>query len=166
MYYTTSYRSPIGALALLCDETRLCGLWIAGQKYYGDRQLDGAVENGDAPVLLRAVEWLDGYFAGDAPSLSGLLLAPEGSEFSLGVWELLREIPYGETRSYGGLAKTLAENTGRERVSARSVGGAVGHNPISIIIPCHRVIGWDGSLTGYAGGMEIKKWLLELEGRK
>ena len=124
--------------------------------------LEGEVREAVLPVLEAACRWLDVYFSGRKPE--GMLpLAPRGSEFRRAVWELLREIPYGETVSYGDLAKRLEAQLGR-KTSARAVGGAVGHNPISILIPCHRVVGADGSLTGYAGGLEQKTALLRLEG--
>ena len=120
----------------------------------------GAVD----PVTAAAADWLDRYFAGKRPDPSELPLKPEGSPFRQAVWQLLLEIPYGQVTTYGQLAKKMAELMGRQSMSAQAVGGAVGHNLISIIIPCHRVVGTDGSLTGYAGGLEKKIRLLELEG--
>lgn len=114
--------------------------------------------------LKNTVEWLERYFNGEQPEIAELVLAPQGSEFRQIVWKNLCEIPYGKVVTYGELAKKVAVQMGRERMSAQAVGGAVGHNPISVIIPCHRVIGADGSLTGYAGGIEKKRMLLELEG--
>jgi methylated-DNA-[protein]-cysteine S-methyltransferase len=117
----------------------------------------------DLPVLQEGVAWLDDYFAGKKPKLSRLSLAPTGSEFQQQVWRILTEIPYGELTTYGKIAKEVAQRMGKARMSAQAVGGAVGHNPISIIIPCHRVVGANGSLTGYGGGMEKKIKLLEHE---
>ena len=115
-------------------------------------------------VLKEAKEWLDRYFAGEKPLINELKLAPEGSDFRKAVWKILCEIPYGETFTYGEIAETLAKRNGVKKMSAQAVGGAVGHNPISIIIPCHRVVGKNGSLTGYAGGVDKKQKLLALEG--
>ncbi len=121
-------------------------------------------EGSGEPVLLDARRWLEAYFAGEKPEISALTLAPEGSEFRRRVWRRLCEVPYGGTVSYGELARELARERGLESFSAQAVGGAVGHNPISIIIPCHRVVGAGGNLTGYAGGVERKLWLLRHEG--
>lgn len=159
----TNYESPIGKLTMACNETSLVGLWIEGQKYFGDTFLQKAIRDDDYPVLKVAKDWLNRYFAGQKPKLTELSLAPRGSDFQQRVWKLLCEIPYGETTTYGELAKKVSAQMGRETMSAQAVGGAVGRNPISIIIPCHRVIGADGSLTGYAGGIDKKRWLLEFE---
>jgi methylated-DNA-[protein]-cysteine S-methyltransferase len=170
MYYTTTYASPVGQILLASDGDYLIGAWIEGQKYHGGMQKDAdvlkddAVQKDDFLVLLAAKDWLDQYFAGGKPSISELPLAPVGSDFRQEVWAILREIPYGETTTYGDIAKTIAAKTGKSRLSAQAVGGAVGHNPISIIIPCHRVVGANGSLTGYAGGIDKKIKLLEHEG--
>lgn len=161
-YYTESF-TTIGKLTIACSETSLVGLWIEGQKYFGDTFLQQAIRDDDYPILRKAKDWLERYFAGQRPGISELSLAPRGSDFQQRVWKLLCEIPYGETTTYGELAKKVAAQMGRETMSAQAVGGAVGHNPISIIIPCHRVIGADGSLTGYAGGLDKKRWLLEFE---
>ncbi|MDR2354958.1 MAG: methylated-DNA--[protein]-cysteine S-methyltransferase [Clostridiales Family XIII bacterium] len=164
MYYRTSYRSPIGALTLAGSDENLIGLWIDGQKYYGDTLPKEATETADTPVFRETRNWLDGYFAGKKPSVSALPLDPFGSAFRQAVWRILRAIPYGEVRTYGDIARAQAEKPGRTGMSAQAVGGAVGHNPISIIIPCHRVVGANGSLTGYAGGIGTKLRLLALEG--
>ena len=116
------------------------------------------------PILQQAGRWLDRYFAGERPAVNELPLAPVGSDFRQEVWKILCEIPYGQTTTYGEIAQKLSARLGRERMSARAVGGAVGHNPISIIIPCHRVVGSNGRLTGYAGGLERKIKLLTHEG--
>ncbi len=155
------YESPIGTLTLAGDGESLTGLWMQGQKYFG-RTLTGKPEKANLPVFGRATDWLDRYFAGDAPTID-FPLAPQGREFSELVWKALVEIPYGETTTYGAIAKKLAGRLGRKMVAARAVGGAVGHNPISIIIPCHRVLGANGSLTGFAGGVDKKEWLLRHE---
>jgi methylated-DNA-[protein]-cysteine S-methyltransferase len=164
MYYKTSYLSPVGELTLAGDDERLIGLWIVGQKYYGAGLPDDVAEEGNAPVFARAEYWLDRYFAGEKPLASEFALAPAGSDFRQVVWRILCDIPYGEVLSYGDIAEMMASKTGEGRTSARAVGGAVGHNPISIIIPCHRVVGANGNLTGYAGGVGTKARLLEHEG--
>ena len=163
----TEYLSPVGAITLACDGggDRLIGLWNDGQKYHGD-EIYGKmmVERNDAPVFDAAKRWLDRYFARKKPSISELPLAPAGSDFRQQVWDVLCAIPYGEVVTYGYIAKKMAARMNRASMASRAVGGAVGHNPISIIIPCHRVIGSNGSLTGYAGGVGVKIKLLELEG--
>ena len=160
MMYTTQYTSPLGNMLLAADANGLTGAWFEGQKYFGGTAGHELIENNDLEVFEAVKSWLDRYFNGDKPSPAELPLAPCGSEFKQMVWQLLCEIPYGEVTTYGRLAAEVARRTGRERMSAQAIGGAVGHNPISVIIPCHRVIGTDGSLTGYAGGIKLKKWLL------
>jgi methylated-DNA-[protein]-cysteine S-methyltransferase len=164
MHYFTTYHSPVGELTLACDGENLIGLWMEGQKYYGDALSEEAVERDDVPVFTQAKNWLDRYFAGQKPEASELSLAPAGGEFRQRVWDILRSIPYGEVVTYGEIAKRMAAHSGKSGQSAQAVGGAVGHNPISLIIPCHRVVGSNGSLTGYAGGIGAKVKLLELEG--
>ncbi|MDD6189069.1 MAG: methylated-DNA--[protein]-cysteine S-methyltransferase [Clostridiales bacterium] len=161
MYYTAEYSSPVGRITLASDGENIVGLWLEGQKYFA-ATLDGEAREASLPVLEDARRWLDIYFSGKEPDFQ-LPLAPRGSEFRQTVWGLLLEIPYGKTVTYGELSKKLEAKLGR-KTSARAVGGAVGHNPISIIIPCHRVVGTDGSLTGYAGGVDKKIQLLRLEG--
>lgn len=163
MYYFTEYPSPLGTLTLACGAAgSLTGLWIAGQKYFNLPQ--DSVPKGELPVLVQAGRWLDRYFAGERPAISELPLAPDGSAFRQEVWRILCEIPYGETTTYQEISQKIAARRGLAHMSAQAVGGAVGHNPISIIIPCHRVVGTGGSLTGYAGGLEKKAWLLTHEG--
>jgi methylated-DNA-[protein]-cysteine S-methyltransferase len=165
MYYSTTYRSPIGTLTLACDEkNHLVGLWIEGQKYHGETIHKAMKAKADMPICRMAKEWLDRYFAGENPGISELALAPGGGSFRQDVWGILCEIPYGRVITYGDIAKKTAAKMGKSSMSSQAVGGAVGHNPISIIIPCHRVVGANGSLTGYAGGIGIKVKLLELEG--
>lgn len=164
MYCSTIYPSPIGLLTLACDEDSLTGLWIEGQKYHGNVTAETAVQHSDSPVLTAAKKWLDSYFAGKKPTPSQLPLAPFGSTFRRQIWDMLCEIPYGTVITYGGIAQKMAVKMNRKSMSCQAVGGAVGHNPISIIIPCHRVVGSKGSLTGYAGGIDRKIKLLELEG--
>ena len=152
--------SPVGMLTLSSDGTALTGLWLDGQKYFG-AGLSDAVKENDLPVFEQASAWLDAYFA-KAPLPALPPLAPQGSPFRQAVWKLLLEIPRGQTTTYGALAQKL-RNQGIS-AAPQAVGGAVGHNPISILIPCHRVVGAGGSLTGYAGGIAAKQQLLELEG--
>ena len=162
MIVTQHYDSPLGGILLAADEIGLRGLWFDGQKYFA-RGLPGECVEGDAPALSEAKRWLDIYFTGREPDFLPPL-HPVGSPFRQSVWEILLRIPYGKTVTYGEIARRLAEKSGRARVSAQAVGGAVGHNEISILIPCHRVVGTGGSLTGYAGGIDKKVRLLELEG--
>ncbi len=164
MYYCTTHPSPVGLLTLACDGENLVGLWTEGQKYHGNTIPEAMIENNDIPLFDTAKKWLDRYFAGEKPDISELPLAPIGGAFRQGVWEILCSIPYGEVITYGGIAKKMAAKLSKQSMSSQAVGGAVGHNPISIIIPCHRVVGSNGSLTGYAGGIDIKVKLLELEG--
>lgn len=164
MFYSAYYNSPIGKLLLASDGKNLTGLWIEKQKYYADTAPDDIQEQADLPIFIKTREWLDKYFQGKNPAVSELPLAPRGGEFRQAVWKILCQIPQGQVLSYGEIAKMIARQTGKKSMSAQAVGGAVGHNPISIIIPCHRVVGTNGSLTGYAGGLDIKIKLLESEG--
>ena len=163
MYYKMMYESPLGPMILAASDTALVGAWFEGQKYcYGALQGEVLREE-DTPILRKAAHWLDDYFAGRMPAIMTLPLAPQGSEFRRLVWYLLCQIPYGQTTTYGDLANQVEERTGK-KMSAQAIGGAVGHNPISIIIPCHRVLGANGRATGYAGGIDKKIALLHLEG--
>lgn len=165
MYYSTAYRSPIGKITIACDEKeKLVGLWIEGQKYFIETIDEEIVEKSELEVFELVKSWLDKYFRGDNPEISGLPLAPIGNAFRQRVWQILREIPYGEVCTYGDIAKIIAKDRGNKKMSAQAVGGAVGHNPISIIIPCHRVVGANRNLTGYAGGIKTKMKLLKHEG--
>ncbi len=155
MDYTFSVPSPLGGITLASDGSALTGLWFDGQKYFGQR-LDEARMEKDLPVFDQAARWLEIYFSGGIPGFTPPLRL-RGSAFALRVYDALLSIPYGQVTTYG----HLAAKTGC--ASARAVGGAVGHNPISLIVPCHRVIGANGQLTGYAGGVERKIWLLQME---
>lgn len=161
MIYTSEYISPMGGILLAADEIGIRGLWFEGQRFFA-RGLPEERTEEETPAIAEAKRWLDTYFTGKDP---GFLppLHPVGSAFRQEVWQLLLQIPYGKTVTYGDIAKRLAEKTGVEGMSAQAVGGAVGHNEISIIIPCHRVVGTNGSLTGYAGGIDKKVKLLESE---
>ena len=161
MQYTSRYRSPLGEMLLAADETGVTGLWFAGQKYFA-RHLDKEQEEKEIPLFKTVKQWLDVYFAGREPGFT-VPLHFTGTAFQNEVWGMLCAIPYGQTTTYGEIAKQLAARRGLPRMSARAVGGAVGHNPISILVPCHRVVGLGGSLTGYAGGLERKRCLLALE---
>ncbi len=164
MYYSTNYSSPVGQITLASDGGNLVGLWLEGQKYFGGTLPGAMTQSDDLSVFAAAKEWLDKYFAGKKPAISDLPLAPIGGQFRQTVWDILCRIPYGEVTTYGQIAREAAARMNRPSMSGQAVGGAVGHNPISIIIPCHRVVGANGSLTGYAGGINKKIQLLELEG--
>ncbi|GHU75297.1 methylated-DNA--protein-cysteine methyltransferase [Spirochaetia bacterium] len=159
MEYIQKIKSPVGLLTVASDGKNISGLWIEGQKYFA-RTLEKETCEKTLPVFDDLRKWLDVYFSGKSPGFMPPL-APRGTPFQQSVWKNLCTIPYGKTVSYGDIAARL---TVREKTSARAVGGAVGHNPISILVPCHRVIGKNGSLTGYAGGVDVKKKLLQLEG--
>lgn len=163
MIYSTKYSSPTGELTLAASGQALIGLWTEGQKHFGKAIIDEAVDRSDLPIFYEVKSWLDRYFASEQPPISELSLAPNGSEFRQAVWKILCETPYGQVTTYGDIAKQIAGQMGKSTMSAQAVGGAVGHNPISIIIPCHRVIGANGNLTGYAGGIDMKLWLLRHE---
>ena len=162
MQYTWRYASPLGGILLSADDMGLTGLWFEGAKYFA-LGLDAHHAERQTPILQETARWLDAYFAGQKPDFLPPL-HPMGTDFQKDVWELLRQIPYGRTATYGEIAAQLARQRGQAHLSAQAVGGAVGHNRISLLIPCHRVVGANGSLTGYAGGLEKKRRLLELEG--
>lgn len=161
MQYISKYQSPLGEILISADEKGLTGLWFAGQKYYAIN-LDKENEEKETQILKDTEKWLDIYFSGKSPDFK-LPLHFTGTEFQNSVWEFLCLIPYGKTMTYGELADILAVKRGMKRMSAQAVGGAVGKNRISIIVPCHRVVGLNGSLTGYAGGIDRKAELLKLE---
>jgi len=161
MTYIQHYDSPLGGILLAADEIGLTGLWFEGQKYFARDLSDVRIEQ-ETPVLAEAKRWLDIYFTGKEPDFLPPL-HPTGSEFRKAVWEILLQIPYGQTTTYGEIARQLAKKQGLARMSAQAVGGAVGHNSVSLVIPCHRVVGENGSLTGYAGGIPKKVGLLTLE---
>lgn len=161
MIFIQHYDSPLGAILLAADESGLTGLWFDGQKFFA-RDLPAERVEQNTPALSEVKRWLDIYFTGKEPDFMPPL-HPIGSAFRRSVWDILLRIPYGQTTTYGEIARQLAEKQGRPRIAAQAVGGAVGHNKISIIIPCHRVVGTNGSLTGYAGGIDKKVKLLEWE---
>lgn len=161
MQYISHYASPVGNILLAADNTGLTGLWFEGQKYFA-LSLDKEHEEKEIPLFEEVKQWLDIYFSGKEPDFT-VPLHFTGTAFQNGVWEILCTIPYGQTMTYGEIAKQIAVRKGLLHMSAQAVGGAVGHNEISIIVPCHRVVGADGSLTGYAGGIDKKIKLLQLE---
>lgn len=161
MQYTNYYKSPMGNILLAADDIGLIGLWFVGQKYFA-HCLDKHCEERELPLLVTVKKWLDIYFSGKEPDFT-VPLHFIGTDFQKEVWEILCSIPYGHTITYGEIAKKLAKKRNIPHMSAQAVGSAVGHNKISIIVPCHRVIGANGSMTGYAGGIEKKLYLLSLE---
>ena len=161
MVYTTQYASPLGAITLACDDAAIIGLWFNGQRYFGNSLPKQLVEK-EQPLLQDTKRWLDIYFSGRAPDFLPPLRY-DSTPFRKAVCEIMLTIPYGKTMTYGEIAAAIAKQQGLSKMSAQAVGGAVGHNPISLIIPCHRVVGTSGSLTGYAGGVARKVKLLELE---
>ena len=160
--YITYYKSPIGRILIMTDETALLGLWLEGQKYYGAGYDLEQAQQEETEVSQRVVAWLDAYFKGENPQTDEIPLAPQVTEFRSKVLAVLQKISYGQTATYSDILQAEYGKIG----SARAVGGAIGHNPISILIPCHRIVGSDGELTGYAGGLDKKAYLLKLEARK
>lgn len=161
MQYIHHYASPLGGMLLAADDAGLTGLWFEGQKHFA-RGLEAAHEERALPLFDEARRWLDQYFSGREPDFTPPLHLL-GTAFEREVWAILRAVPYGRTTTYGEIAAQLARQRGLAHMSAQAVGCAVGRNPISVIVPCHRVLGADGSLTGYAGGLERKRRLLALE---
>ena len=159
---TRHYDSPLGGITLAGDGDALTGLWFDGQEHFAET-LSAGHEARNLPVLDETVRWLDLYFSGKDPGFTPAV-EMRGTPFRKAVWEILLTIPYGRTTTYGQIAERIAEQTGVRRMSAQAVGGAVGHNAFALIVPCHRVVGADGSLTGYAGGIDKKLKLLRLEG--
>lgn len=163
MKYTGKYTSPLGEMLIASDDIGITGVWFSGQKYYASNL--GEPEEKETPAITQARKWLDIYFSGEEPPFS-LPIHLIGTPFQKEVWQILCTIPYGKTVTYGEIAKTLATRQGKPHMSAQAVGGAVGRNPVSVIVPCHRVLGANGSLTGYAGGLDRKEALLKLETKK
>lgn len=162
MQYTSCYQSPLGNILLAANDKELTGLWFEGQKYFA-RCLEKNHQEKEIPVLKRTKQWLDIYFSGKEPPFT-VPLYFTGTEFQKEVWQILYAVPYGKLTTYSEIAKQLAAKRGLKHMSAQAMGGAVGHNEFSIIVPCHRVIGANGSLTGYAGGIDKKQALLCFEG--
>ena len=155
MLYSTDYSSPLGGMLIVSDGEAICGVWFYGQKHFPS--FENLIEKDDLAIFSDVKDWFDDYFDGLNPEID-FKLKPQGSKFRIKVWRILSEIPYGETLTYGEIASKISPT-----MSAQAVGGAVGHNPIAILIPCHRVLGADGKLTGYAAGIDRKIKLLELE---
>lgn len=164
IYYKTEYKSPLGIITICCDEDeKVVGLFFKNQKYFADN-IDGKItENNNLKIFVTVKSWLDRYFAGKKPNIKEIPIKFIGNDFRKSVWKILYEIPYGKVLTYGDIAKQIAKQKNITKMSAQAIGGAVGHNPISIIVPCHRVVGKNGKLTGYAAGINKKKKLLELE---
>ncbi len=162
MQYTAKYVSPIGEILIACDDIGLTGLWFDGEKYYANN-LNSDHKEMEHSTFEKVKLWLDVYFSGKEPDFTPPIHMI-GSDFRIDVWKILCQIPYGKTMTYGKIADIIAKQRGLSQMSAQAIGGAVGHNEISIIIPCHRVVGTNGSLTGYAGGIDKKIKLLSLEG--
>lgn len=158
------YHSPLGKITILGDDQAILGVWFDRQKHFGANYDLNDVPEQDTPVVEQAKNWLDEYFSGRRPAISQLSLAPDVTDFRQQVLNVLQTIPYGKTMTYKEIAEEISHKHDGKFVSPRAVGGAVGHNPISIIIPCHRVVGSDGNLTGYAGGIDRKIQLLNSEG--
>lgn len=163
MIYYTDYLSPYGKMLLASDGTSLIGLWFYKQKYFKSNIKEEFILNDNLAIFKKTKKWLDDYFNGLNPSINSLKLKPIGTKFRQDVYNLLCKIPYGKTTTYASISKEIAKIYRIDKMSAQAIGGAVSHNPISIIIPCHRVIGSNGSLTGYAGGLAIKEALLKYE---
>ena len=162
-YYKTTYKTPIGNVLLAADdEENLVGLWLYRQKHFMETINSQMTENNELEIFKKTKNWLKSYFKNEKPEIKDLPLAPYGSDFRKRVWQILCKIPYGKTAAYGQIAKIIAKEQNK-KMSAQAIGNAIGHNPISIIIPCHRVIGSNGSLTGYAGGIRTKIKLLKHE---
>ena len=163
MLYYTKYSSIVGELTIVSDKENIIGVWIKGQKYFCNNIKEKMEKRDNLPIFYQTKKWFDRYFSGENPEIKEIPLKTNGGEFRQIVWKILCEIPYGSVTTYGEIAKKVAKIQNKEKMSAQAIGGAIGHNPISIIIPCHRVIGSNGSLTGYAGGIDIKAKLLKLE---
>lgn len=164
MDYIAHYNSPLGSITMASEGTALVGLWFDGQKYFADGLDPVHEERPDLPIFVQTRHWLDMYFAGKDPGFTPPIVMRTESDFRRQVWEQLLTIPFGHTLTYGAIARRIAATGGLSSMSAQAVGGAVGHNPVSLIIPCHRVVGVHGSLTGYAGGIDRKARLLQNEG--
>lgn len=164
IYYYYIYNSPVGKLTIASNEKNVVGLWLDGQKYYMEVLEDKEYQEKETKVIKLAEKWLDKYFNNEKPEIDELPIEFIGSDFRKQIWKILSKIPYGKVITYGDIAKQIAKRKGIRTMSAQAVGGAIAHNPISVIVPCHRVVGANGSLTGYSGGVKVKIKLLEFEG--
>lgn len=166
-FYKSEYKSSLGNIIIYCDEReKLVGLWFERQKHFADNIKGKTIKKNNLKIFVKVKKWLDKYFKNEQPDIREIPIEFIGSEFQKCVWKILCDIPYGKTTTYGDIAKQIAKQQGITKMSAQAVGGAVGRNPVSIIVPCHRVVGKNGTLTGYAAGLDKKKKLLELEGIK
>ena len=163
MIYTSNYKSPVGSILIASKDNKLIGLWIENQKHYLSNYNEEISQKENIEILEKTKKWLDRYFNGEKPKIDELDINPIGSEFRKNVLEILKNIPYGEVTTYNDIAKKIAKQKGIAKMSAQAVGGAVGHNPISIIVPCHRVLGVNKNITGYGGGLHLKRELLKIE---
>jgi len=163
MFFKKIYKSPIGSLVLVSNEKELVGVWFSDQVYYLAGLKNEILVEQDNEILLMTVNWLERYFDGKKPEINEIPLHPSGTSFQKLVWKKLMDIPYGSVITYQGLARQVAIEMNKKTMSAQAIGGAVGHNPISIIIPCHRVVGTHGDLVGYASGLDKKSFLLTHE---
>lgn len=163
LYYSEYKHSILGTIRLVCEDNKLIGLWLQEQRHFELGLKQKPIRDDNQPILVTAKNWLKKYFNGEKPDISELVLAPNGTNFQKIVWKELLKIPYGQTLSYSDIAKAAAQKLGKERMSAQAVGTAIGHNPIGIIIPCHRVIGKDGKMHGYDAGIDKKFFLLKHE---
>ncbi|MCD7878447.1 MAG: methylated-DNA--[protein]-cysteine S-methyltransferase [Candidatus Gastranaerophilales bacterium] len=159
MYYISEYLCPIKKITIASDGKNLCGLWFNGQKYFADFLGEHYEKNNDLPILIQVKDWLDRYFAHQKPNINELPLKLTGSSFQKSVWKILCDIPYGKIETYGQIALKM----NKSKMAARAIGSAISRNPVSIVVPCHRVIGYGGNLTGYAAGIDTKIKLLEHE---
>lgn len=163
-FYKTEYKSPLGNITVCCNEQEnIVGLWFENQKHFANNINDKITENNNLKIFIKTKNWLDKYFAGNKPNIKEIPIEFIGTKFQKSVWKILYKIPYGKVITYGDIAKQIAKKKGIPKMSAQAIGGAVGHNPISVIVPCHRVIGKNGNLTGYAAGIDKKKKLLQIE---
>ena len=163
-FYKTEYKSPLGNITICCNEQEnIVGLWFKNQKYFANNINGKITENNNLKIFIKTKNWLDKYFAGNKPNIKEIPIEFIGTKFQKSVWKILYKIPYGKVITYGDIAKQIAKKKGIPKMSAQAIGGAVGHNPISVIVPCHRVIGKNGNLTGYAAGLDKKKKLLQIE---
>jgi methylated-DNA-[protein]-cysteine S-methyltransferase len=163
-FYKTEYKSPLGNITICCNEQEnIVGLWFENQKYFANNINGKITENNNLKIFIKIKNWLDKYFAGNKPNIKEIPIEFIGTKFQKSVWKILYKIPYGKVITYGDIAKQIAKKKSIPKMSAQAIGGAVGHNPISVIVPCHRVIGKNGNLTGYAAGLNKKKKLLQIE---
>ena len=164
MYYSTSFQSPIGELLIVSNPSSLVGIWFYGQKYFAKNLSSAPIAKNNCEILQNTKQLLTQYFKNQKPNFHALPLSPQGTDFQKTVWSTLLTIPYGKITTYGSIAKQVAQQLNKPQISAQAIGNAVAHNPISIVIPCHRVLNFKGEMTGYAGGIDKKQYLLQLEG--